>query len=208
MGFFSNFWTNVEAEWTKLFGAAGPHLSAAIVSDIQIIGSGLSGALAAFEAVSGLSPAQVTNIQAAISGIESAAVTVNGTLTTNAALPIVNQIANDFSALQSLLSAFTLPPAVKNIMNAVVTLLPYIEAGVGILTMSNSAASVSVAKSEATGLSAAQARAILAGTKRPAAGLHTAAPVHPAAAPLPAAEPPHVGMTEQQARDALSGTKT
>ena len=164
MGFFSTLWSEIDALWLKIFGgASGATVAATVVSDIKIVGSALTGALADFENITGLDAALVAKVQSTVASIEAGALQVVVGIETNIAAPIVTQIANDYSVLQSALSGISLPTALANILKAVTTLLPYIEAGVGILTAANSKASSTVAASEATGLSAAEARLILGG---------------------------------------------
>jgi hypothetical protein len=166
MGFFSTLWADIEATWAKIFGSApGATVAATVVSDIKIVGSALTGALAAFENITGLDSQTLANVQASIAAIEAGALSVVVGIETNIAQPIVTQIANDYKALQGAISGsgITMPGALVNIFKAVTTILPYIEAGVGILTAANSSASATVAASEATGLSAQEARLILGG---------------------------------------------
>ena len=155
MSIFSEILAFVEAEWKKIFGGVNITISQTVVTDINLIASGLNGALAAFEAVTGLDAAAVAAIQKDIVSIVAAASTLATTVETNVAKPVAQQIAADFASLESVLSGVTLPPALKSILNAAATLLPYVEAAVGILTSST------VAKAEATGLTADEARLIL-----------------------------------------------
>jgi hypothetical protein len=155
MSIFSTILADLESEWAKLFGTTGAEISAAVLADIKMIGSGLTGALAEFEAVTGLDAAVVLKIQTDIGAIETAALSVATTVATDIAKPIVTQIADDFAELQTVLATVSIPAAVENILKAVSVLLPYIEAGVGILT------AATVGAAEAAGMSADDARAVL-----------------------------------------------
>jgi hypothetical protein len=168
---FSTILADIEAEWSKLFGSAGASISVAVEADIKIIGSGLTGALAAFEAVTGLNPSLVANVQSIIASIETAALSITSAIATNIAKPIVVQIGSDFAALEAALVPVSLPAALTNILKAVTTLLPYIEAGVGILT------AATVGAAEATGFSHDEAVNILSGVTQPAVGAVLPTPV-------------------------------
>jgi hypothetical protein len=165
MGFFANIWADIEEGWKKLFGSAGATVTAAVEADIKVIGSALTGALSDFENITGLDAALVATIQSTVASIEAAALQVVTGIATNLAEPLVTQIVNDFQVFEGAIAgaAVTVPTALENIIKAVTTLLPYIEAGVGILTAANSKASATVAASEATGLTADEARSILGG---------------------------------------------
>jgi len=155
MSFFSTILTDIEGIWARIFGTSGATLSAAVVEDIQLIGSGLSGALSGFETITGIAPATVTKIEGYVAAIEKAASSVATTVATNIAQPIATQIATDFAALEAALSGTLLPVVIQDVLSAVKVLLPYVEAGVGILT----AASVKAA--EETGMTVGEARLIL-----------------------------------------------
>lgn len=162
---FSEILADLEAAWAKIFGTSGATLTAAVVADIKVIGSGLTGALTAFEAVTGLDGALVAKVQSIVASIETAALSVTTAIETNIAKPIVVQIQSDFAALQSALAPISLPTAIDNILKAVETLLPYVEAGVGILT------AATVGAAEATGFTHDEAFGILSGVTAPAVGL-------------------------------------
>lgn len=155
MSFFSTLLTDVENIWSNIFGKEAATISADVVEDIQLIGSGLGGALSDFEALTGVEPAVVAEIQNYIGTIEKSAESIATTIETNIAQPIATQIAADFASLQSALAGVTLPAALQSVLNAVQVLLPYIEAGVGILTAGT------VDAAQAVGLSANEARLIL-----------------------------------------------
>jgi hypothetical protein len=155
---FSTILADLEAEWAKLFGTSGATISEAVVTDIKLVGSGLTGAMAEFEAVTGLDAALVTTIEGYITSIQTAASSIATTVATNIAKPIVTQIAADFEAMKTELETVTLPEAVSKILAAVETVLPFIEAGVGILT------AATVGAAEATGLSRSEAESVLSGT--------------------------------------------
>lgn len=159
MSFFSTLLADVEGIWANIFGKSGATISAAVVEDIQLIGSGLSGALSGFETITGISPAAVAKIEGYVTAIEAGAASVATTVAANVAKPIATQIATDFSALETALGGITLPAVIQSVLSAVKTLLPYVEAGVGILT----AASVKAA--EETGMTVDEARLILAAKK-------------------------------------------
>lgn len=162
---FTEFFSFVEAEWAKIFGAAeSGKLAATIVTDINLIGSGLYGALAEFQAISGVDSAVVTKISADVVAIQTAATTVVTDIEANIAKPIVTQITADWASLVSVLPA-NLPATLAAIIKAVATILPYAEAAVGILTAGTAASSATVAAAQASGLSPDEARLILAGTK-------------------------------------------
>jgi hypothetical protein len=161
MNVFQQFFAFVEAEWAKIFGTAGANISQVVLTDIQLVGSGISGVLTAIESVTGIDQALVAKVQGYVASISNAASSIVTTVETNIAKPVALQIATDFTALQADLAGFTLPVAVTSVLNAVATLLPYIEAGVGILTAGTASSSATVAASQATGLSADEARLIL-----------------------------------------------
>lgn len=167
MGFFQTVWADIEAGWAKIFGSGGATVTAAVEADIKVIGSALTGALAEFEAITGLDATAVASIQSAVANIEAGALSVVTGIATNLAEPIVTQVINDFGVFKAALAGATIPAALSNILKAVETLLPYIEAGVGILTAATAGASATVAASEATGLSADEARSILSGVATP-----------------------------------------
>lgn len=155
MSFFSTLLTDVESIWSNIFGKEAATISADVVEDIQLISSGLGGALSDFESLTGVEPAIVAEIQNYIGTIEKSAESIATTIETNIAQPIATQIAADFASLQSALAGVTLPAALQSVLNAVQVLLPYIEAGVGILTAGT------VDAAQAVGLSANEARLIL-----------------------------------------------
>lgn len=148
--------SSVEHKLVSIFSQSGASISADAVADIKLIGSGLTGALSEFESITGLDANTVAAITTDISKIEAAALGIATTVETNIALPVVQQIGLDFAALQSALSGFNVPPAVTNILKAVATLLPYVEAAVGILT------NVTVSAAAGSGLTENEARATLA----------------------------------------------
>lgn len=155
---FSEFAAFIEREWADIFGSdTAATLSAEVVTDIKLIGSGLSGALSAFSAITGLGADAVTKIEGYISSIESVASSVATTIETTAGKPIVTQIQDDFAELTALLAPVALPIALMNILKAVETLLPYVEAAVGILT------AAAVSASQSSGYTADEARAVLKG---------------------------------------------
>jgi hypothetical protein len=157
MSFFSNLWNDVESfgKWIESFGGEAKTISADVVTDIQLISSGLSGSLAAFEGVTGIAPTVVAEIEAKIAAISTAAEGVVSTVASNVAEPIVTQISTDFGALKTALTGVSLPAALESVLNAVSALLPYILAAVGVVSVSAGNASV------ATGLTPDQARLIL-----------------------------------------------
>lgn len=165
MGFFQTLWADIEATWAKIFGASGTNVAATIVSDIKIIGSALTGALADFENITGLDANLLATVQSKIAAIEAAALSVVVGMENNAAQPIVNGLISDFQVIEGAVTwaGLAMPVFLTNIFKAVTTLLPYIEAGVGLLVASNAQASATVKASEATGLSAQEARLILGG---------------------------------------------
>jgi hypothetical protein len=163
MGFFQTVWADIEAGWAKLFGNSGPTVVAAIEADIKVVGSALTGVAATLESLAGLSSTTVASIQSTIAAIEAGAIQVVTGIETNIAQPIVTQVVNDFQVLETALAGISLPTALANILKAVTTLLPYIEAGVGILTAGNAMAAKTVQASEATGLSHDEAYSILNG---------------------------------------------
>jgi len=59
MSFFSTLLTDVENIWSNIFGKEAATISADVVEDIQLVGSGLGGALSDFEALTGVEPAVV-----------------------------------------------------------------------------------------------------------------------------------------------------
>src|SRR5271170_7132736 len=155
MSFYSNLLSDLESLWSDMFGKEAATISADVVEDIKLVGSGLGGALSDFEALTGVEPAVIAEIQNYIGTIEKSAESIATTIETNIAQPIATQIATDFAALQGVLAGVTLPAALQSILNAVKVLMPYIEAGVGILT----AGTVNAA--QAVGISADEARLIL-----------------------------------------------
>jgi len=157
MSIFSTILADLEAEWAKIFGTSGATISATVVTDLQLIGSGLSSALSTFSALTGINSGTLATIEKDVSAISTAALSVATTVETNIAKPIAQQIATDFASLQANLASVTLPSILDDIVKAVATLLPYVEAGVGILTAST------VGAAEATGLTADEARLILKG---------------------------------------------
>jgi len=162
MSFFSTLWADIVAAWTKMFGTSGANVTAAVAADIELIGKGLTGALTLFENLAGVSPATITTIQGYIGSIEAGALQVTTAIETNIAKPVVAQISADFSALESAVGPLMVgaPAALVNIMKAVTTLIPYIEAGVGLLVAGDMGAKA-VQASIATGLSQSEAQDIL-----------------------------------------------
>lgn len=157
MSFLSTILADVESIWAKIFGTEGATIAEDVVTDIQLIGSGLSGALAGFESATGLDADLINKIQTYIANIKTATATITTTVETNIAKPVVSQIMADFSALKSVLSGVTLPAVITDIMNAVTVVLPYIEAGVGMLT------AATVGDAEKAGITVDEARLILKG---------------------------------------------
>jgi hypothetical protein len=155
--YFQKLLTEVHDLWDEVFGKAGATISASVVTDLHLIGGGLDSALVTFEGLTGLSPNTVASIRAHIAAIVTAATSVATTVETNIAKPVVTQIGADFAALQSVLTGVALPTVVIDVFRAVTTLLPYIEAGVGILT------AATVGDAQATGLTADEARLVLGG---------------------------------------------
>jgi len=155
--FIETLFDDVKALWAKVFGAEGATLAAAVINDAQLIGNGLNSALTTFQSITGLGSATITSIQAHINAIVKDATAVATAVETSVAKGPVADIQNTWTSLLSILDGVTLPEVLEDVIKAVNTLLPYIEAGVGILT-----ASV-VKTAEATGLSADEARLILGG---------------------------------------------
>lgn len=122
---------SVEAFFASLVGS-GSTIAAVVATDVQIVGAGLKGALADFTALTGV---DTTAIENDISAIFTAAESVTDTVEKNIAQPIVTQIGADFAALVAVLPA-DLPAVVADVISAVKTLLPIIEAGVGIIATS------------------------------------------------------------------------
>jgi hypothetical protein len=157
MNIFSTILADLEKEWAKIFGTSGATISATVVTDLQLIGSGLQSALTTFGTLTGINSGTLAEIEKDISSISAVALSVATTVETNIAKPIAQQIATDFAALQGAIGNIALPSILEDILKAVATLLPYVEAGVGILT------AATVGAAEATGLTADEARLILKG---------------------------------------------
>jgi hypothetical protein len=157
MNIFSTILADLEKEWAKIFGTSGATISATVVTDLQLIGSGLQSALTTFGTLTGINSGTLEEIEKDVSSISAAALSVATTVETNIAKPIAQQIATDFAALQGAIGNIALPSILEDILKAVATLLPYVEAGVGILT------AATVGAAEATGLTADEARLILKG---------------------------------------------
>jgi hypothetical protein len=165
MSFFSDFFTGVETDFKKLFsGAPGATMEAVVLSDLKLVATGLSNSLAGFASVSGLDPAATAKVQALIGKIATDSNSIVSTMQASAAQPIVAQIGAGVSELTSIFSmaGIVVPPPFSLVLQAVTTLLPFIEAGVGLLTTQTVHSSTSVKLSEATGMSVDTARATLA----------------------------------------------
>lgn len=158
MSVFSSIETFIETEWAKIFGTTEATLGAAIINDVNLIGSGLSGGIAAFTALTGVDTASVTSL---ISQIEAEAAKIGADIEAEAAKPIVTQIGDYFGQLIALIPNVT--GVAADLIKAVQTLLPYVEAAVGILTAGTAQGAATVAAAQAAGLSEDEARLILAG---------------------------------------------
>jgi len=160
MSFITSLETDIEgipadiaALWNSLFGnASAANISADVETDIKLISSGLTGALADITAIAGVDTTSISN---AISDIAAKAASFVGTIATDVAQPLVTEISGDW----------TLAPGsvVADIFNAVDTLLPYVLSAVGILT--GAVGTAAVAGFQASGLDVNEARLILAGSK-------------------------------------------
>jgi hypothetical protein len=160
---FTAFFDFIKTKWEELFGTAGATLSADVTTDIHLIGSGANAILAALETIPGVSAQEFAKLQGYITQITTSAETITAEIETDVAKPVVTQIVDAFTAFEAQLAAYTLPAVVSSVVNAIKTLLPYIEAGAGVLLAGSAASSATVAASQATGLSPDEARLVLKG---------------------------------------------
>lgn len=150
-------WIGAElhAVWTAISHANATTITTAVAQDAQLVGAGLKDALAAFTAITGT---DTTAAQKLVSEIIAGVETVTAGVQTNLAKPALEQVAADWATLQTTIAPIlsSLPAAVVSVLNAVTTILPYITAAAGLVSTKVAAAS------EASGLTPAEARVILA----------------------------------------------
>jgi hypothetical protein len=156
---------DIAALWNDLFGnASAATISADVETDIKLISSGLTGALADITAIAGVDTTTITN---AINDIASKATSFIGTIATDVAQPLVTEISGDWTAIKTAVGTLPAGSVVADIFNAVDTLMPYVLSAVGILT--GDVGTAAVADFKAAGLDVSEARLILAGSKPAAA---------------------------------------
>jgi hypothetical protein len=168
MSFITSLETDIEgipadiaALWNSLFGnASAANISADVETDIKLISSGLTGALADITAIAGVDTTSISN---AISDIAAKAASFVGTIATDVAQPLVTEISGDWTAIKTAVGTLAPGSVVADIFNAVDTLLPYVLSAVGILT--GAVGTAAVAGFQASGLDVNEARLILAGSK-------------------------------------------
>ena len=133
--------------------AQAQKIEAQAVADLGLVATGLETFSPLLAAIPGAPAGAITDAEAIIAEISAAAATVTSTTTEVAAQPIVSQIEGYFNSLLSIVSGISLPASAAKYLTAAKTLLPLIEAAVGL------AIAVGV---PSTGMPPAEARAILA----------------------------------------------
>ena len=127
-------------------------VSAQVVSDAKLLGNGLTALIGAFGSLNVIPANVVTTIDSDLSQALTAASSVSSAMTQAVAGTVINQVAAGFSAALTVISSYQLPSSMQTIIAAIQTLLPLVEAAVGLLT---------APKLASTGMTPTQARAIL-----------------------------------------------
>ena len=123
-----------------------------VVTDAKLLSNGFEAMLTSLASVGAIPQSIVSAVDSYLAKALSFASSINADMTQNEAAGPVAQIGSAVSSVITGLAAYKLPANVEAVLKAIQTLLPVIEAAVGLL------GSTAVA----TGLTVAQARAVLA----------------------------------------------
>ncbi len=128
-------------------------VTATAAADLKLIADACLPLATAIAGTAGVSPGMVEQINVDVAQLEAAAVAVQPGVAVAIAAPSVSSVASVLSHILAMLSGFALPSNVTAILTAAQTLLPLVEAAVGI--------AVAVAARAGT-MTPDQARAVLA----------------------------------------------
>jgi hypothetical protein len=121
-------------------GLTAEQITQDVVTDAQVLGTGLAADSAAFSEL-GASPATVSTIQGDLADLNTEASALNTSLTTTAAQPIVTKIEGDLNAVVAATATISnLPTSLEMKLEAAEVLLPIIEVGVNLATPTAGAA--------------------------------------------------------------------
>lgn len=119
--------TSEASRRTLLLGAAA--LSAAacakvdkVLSDADTLAAGVTAVLPAIKAITGMTDAVFSRIQAADTALTAALHSLNGSAGTS----VASQVTGALSAISTALTGFTVPPWVNTVLQAAITAAPYI----------------------------------------------------------------------------------
>jgi hypothetical protein len=107
-------------------------VATAVVSDADLIDTGLQGAFKTIASVSKIAPATVTAVNTALGDIDIAVKAVAGSLTNAAAQTPVQNLVAAVTALGAALTGVTVPVSMQSALTAAETLLPIIAQAVGL----------------------------------------------------------------------------
>jgi hypothetical protein len=113
-------------------GGTGATVTTAAVNDAQLIVAALTPLGNQIATMSGVTPALVAQIDAEVAQAEAALPVIQPGVAQAVAAPSVTTIGSVVSSVVSALQGFALPDNVKDVLAAVQTLLPLVEAAVGI----------------------------------------------------------------------------
>ena len=128
-------------------------VSGQVVSDVNIIASGVSAILPGLSALGSVGSGVASAVGALVADAKSAAGAVSTALTTVAAAPFVSTVSADIKAVTTALSGVSLPSSIAGVLAAAKSLLPLVESAVGIAT---------AVLAEPGGMSPEEARMVLA----------------------------------------------
>lgn len=130
---------------------------ATVANDVALIAAGYRGVLPQIGTLAGVTPAIVATAGHAIADLQAAAAAFAGAdVTTEQSL--VRRIEADVNAVVTALAGLSLPTPISTVVQAAQVLLPIVEIDVGLIAPSAATLGIS-------GLTPAQARAVLAGAR-------------------------------------------
>jgi hypothetical protein len=126
---------------------SGSTVAAQVVSDIGLIGSGLSGALPGLVSA-GLPAANIASVTSLVNNIVQTAAGVSTSLSTTAAQPAINQIIGVVGQIAAIAGP-ALPPPWGEALTAAEILLPVVAAAVGLVLPSAAAGAAAMSPDQA-----------------------------------------------------------
>lgn len=107
-------------------------VTATAAADLKLIADACLPLATALADMSGVAPSVVMQINADVAQLEAAAAVVQPGVAVAIAAPSVSTVASTVSSIITMLSGMTLPASITQILTAAQTLLPLVEAAVGI----------------------------------------------------------------------------